>query len=115
MPTPLSSSSAISQPMIVVMTMVPLSEAKTHLSQIADEVARTHDRVQITRNGRAHVVLMAAADLESMEATIELLADPEAMARVKEADEAIATGNVIGGDQMAAEMEERRRREQIGA
>lgn len=101
--------------MIVVMTMMPLSEAKTHLSQIADEVARTHDRVQITRNGREHVVLMAAADLESLEATLELLADPAAMARVKEADEAIAAGDVIGRDQMAAEMEGRRRREQIGA
>lgn len=102
--------------MILVMTMVPLSEAKTRLSEIADEVARTHDRVQITRNGREHVTLMATADLESMEATLELLSDPEAMARVKEADEALAAGDVIGRDEMAAVMDERRRREQqIGA
>lgn len=98
------------------MTMMPLSEAKTRLSEIADEVARTHDRVQITRHGREHVVLMAAADLESMEATMELLSDPAAMARVKEADEALAAGDVIGRDEMAAVMDERRRREQqIGA
>ena len=102
--------------MIVVMTMMPLSEAKTHLSQIADEVARTHDRVQITRNGREHVVLMAAADLESMEATIELLADPEAQERMLRGAAEVDAGDVVTRDEMRAIVDERRRREtQTGA
>lgn len=54
------------------MTTLPLSEVKARLSEIAEEVATTHDRVQITKNGRDYVVLMAAADLESIEATLEL-------------------------------------------
>ena len=58
------------------MTTMPLSEAKARLSQIADEVHRTHERVTITKNGRSYLVLMAAEDLESIEATLELLADP---------------------------------------
>ena len=52
------------------MTTVPLSEAKARLSEIADEVGRTHERVHITRNGREYVVLISAEDLESIEATI---------------------------------------------
>ena len=64
------------------MSTVPLSEAKARLSEIADEVGRTHERVHITRNGRAYVVLLAAEDLESIEATLELLADPAAQERV---------------------------------
>ena len=52
------------------MTTVPLSEAKARLSEIADEVGRTHERVHITRNGREYVVLLAAEDLESSEATL---------------------------------------------
>ena len=104
------------QPRIVVMTMMPLSEAKTHLSQIADEVARTHDRVQITRNGREHVVLVAASDLESMEATLELLADPEARERMLRGAAEIDAGQVVTRDEMAELLDERRHREaQTGA
>jgi len=43
---------------------VPLSEAKARLSQIAEEVHRTHERVAITKNGRSYLVLLAAEDLE---------------------------------------------------
>jgi prevent-host-death family protein len=38
----------------------------------ADEVDRTHQRVHVTRNGRDYVVLLSAADLDSLEATLEL-------------------------------------------
>ena len=52
------------------MTVLPLSEVKARLSEIADEVGRTHERVHITKNGKAYVVLLAAEDLESIEATL---------------------------------------------
>jgi antitoxin YefM len=58
------------------MAVLPLSDAKARLWEIADEVGRTHERVHFTKNGRDYVVLLAAEDLESMEATIEFLADP---------------------------------------
>lgn len=90
---------------------MPLSEAKARLSEVADEVDRTHDRVRITRNGREYVVLISAQDLESLEATIELLADPAAMARVAEADAEIARGETTSAEEMALLMEQRRARE----
>jgi len=74
------------------MTIMPLSEAKARLSELADEVYRTHERVNVTRNGREYVVIMAAEDLESLEATIELLSDPAAQARIAEAEREIARG-----------------------
>jgi antitoxin YefM len=52
------------------MSTLPLSEVKARLSEIADEVDRTHERVHVTRNGREYVVLLSAEDLESLEATI---------------------------------------------
>lgn len=97
------------------MSTLPLSEVKARLSEIADEVDRTHERVHITRNGRQYVVLMSAEDLESIEATLELLSDPEAIAEIGEADAAVAAGEATSGDEMAALMEERRRREGRGA
>lgn len=77
------------------MRTLPLSEVKARLSEIAEEVAATHERVQITRNGRDYVVLLAAADLESIEATIELLSDPDAIARLRSAEQDIERGHVL--------------------
>lgn len=84
------------------MTTVPLSEAKARLSEIADEVGRTHERVHITRNGREYVVLLAAEDLESIEATLELLADPEAQERIRRSQGEIERGEVLGEDDVRA-------------
>lgn len=77
------------------MTTVPLSEAKARLSEIAEAVATTHERVQITKNGREYVILMAAEDLEAIEATLELLADPGAQARLRAAEAEVAAGDVL--------------------
>jgi antitoxin YefM len=77
------------------MTTLPLSDAKARLSEIADEVGRTHERVHITKNGRDYVVLLAAEDLESIEATLELLADPHAQQRLQDSEADIARGDVL--------------------
>jgi len=77
------------------MTVLPLSEVKARLSEIAEEVATTHERVQITKNGREYVVLLAAEDLESIEATLELLADPDAQERLRKAEADISGGDVL--------------------
>jgi antitoxin YefM len=77
------------------MTTLPLSEVKAHLSEVAEEVVATHERVRITKNGRDYVVLLAAEDLESIEATLELLTDPDAQSRVASADEDIGRGDVL--------------------
>ena len=77
------------------MTVLPLSEVKARLSEIAEEVATTHERVQITKNGREYVVLLAVEDLESIEATLELLADPEAQDRLRKAEADIAAGEML--------------------
>jgi antitoxin YefM len=93
------------------MTTMPLSEAKARLSEVADEVDRTHDRVHITRNGREYVVLISAEDLESLEATIELLGDPAAIERLRDADAAIARGETTSAEEMSRLMAERQARE----
>jgi antitoxin YefM len=77
------------------MTTLPLSEVKARLSEIAEEVATTHQRVQITKNGREYVVLVAAEDLESIEATLELLSDPEAQKRLEVAEVEVSAGAVL--------------------
>lgn len=72
--------------------MLPLSDVKARLSEIAEEVDRTHERVHITRNGREYVVLLAAEDLEGIEASLELLPDPAAQQRIAQSRQEIAQG-----------------------
>jgi prevent-host-death family protein len=84
------------------MTTLPLSEVKARFSEIAEEVASTHERIQITKNGREYVVLISADDLESLEATLELLADHEAQARIARGDEDIAKDDVLDEEAVRA-------------
>lgn len=56
---------------------VPFSDAKAHLSSLADRVEATHERILVTRNGRPAFVLVSPDDLESLEETLDILRDPE--------------------------------------
>ena len=78
------------------------------MSEIADEVDRTHERVLITKNGREYVVLLSIEDLASLEATLELLADPAARERVDEALRDVAAGRTVGADALREAMERHR-------
>ena len=74
-----------------------LRNVKDRLSEFVDRVGREHDRVVITRNGRTAAVLISPDDLESLEETLELLRDHEAIRELIEAEEAVAAGQVVRG------------------
>jgi antitoxin YefM len=78
----------------------PLAEVKAHLSAYVDRVEREHDRVLITRNGRPAAMLVSPEDLDALEATIELLSDPEAMRALAEAEADVAAGRVVDADEL---------------
>lgn len=92
------------------MQTIPLSEVKARLSEIAEEVDQTHERVYVTRNGRDFVVLIAKEDLDSLEATLELLSEQKALDRVMQAERDVAAGKGTTGEQLAELMRQRRAR-----
>jgi antitoxin YefM len=47
-------------------------------------VESTHERVVITKNGRPAAVLISYEDLESLEETLEVLSDPDAVRAIAE-------------------------------
>jgi antitoxin YefM len=74
-----------------------LSEVRNHCSDVVDRVEREHDRVVVTRNGRASAVIISTEDLAQLEETLEVLGDPEVLAGIREADSAYAAGDVVRG------------------
>ena len=82
------------------MTTTSLANVKAQLSAFVDSVNGTHERVVITRNGEPAAVLISPDDLESLEETIAILSDPEAMRQIEESRTAITEGNVVGLDQV---------------
>jgi prevent-host-death family protein len=59
--------------------VLPFSEVKAHLSEIADRVEVEHERIMVTRNGRPSFVLMSPDDLESLEETLDIVRDDDLM------------------------------------
>lgn len=72
---------------------MPLGQARNRFSEVVDEVERTHDRVTITRHGQPVAVLLAPADLASLEETLALLATPGALEATRQGLEEMAEGS----------------------
>src|SRR5215210_2938816 len=94
---------------ILYMTTIPLSDARARLSELVDEAVRTHQRVDITRNGRRAAVLLSADDFDSLMETLDILSDPQLMQELAEADEQIKRGEVYTLEEVEAEMRARGR------
>ncbi len=86
----------------VMSATLPLAHVKSKFSEMVDRVEHTHDRIVVTRNGRPAAVMISPDDLASLEDTLELLSDPDAMAELTEAKRAADTGDYITGDQLSA-------------
>ena len=71
---------------------LPFSDAKSHLSELADRVEQDHDRILVTRNGRPSFVLISPDDLESLEETLDILRDPELVSSIERSREQAARG-----------------------
>lgn len=86
------------------MTTLPLAEVRAKLSKLVDEAERTHQRVEVTKNGRRAAVLLSADDYDSLMETLDILGDREAMAAIREADADIAAGRLHPSEEVEAEL-----------
>ncbi|MBA3339587.1 MAG: type II toxin-antitoxin system Phd/YefM family antitoxin [Geodermatophilaceae bacterium] len=69
-----------------------LADLKAHLSELVARVSGQHERVTVTVHGRPSAVLVAIADLESLEETIAILSDPDTMRRLRASDAELTRG-----------------------
>lgn len=86
------------------MTTLPVAEARARLSNVVDEAAATHERFDITRNGRRVAVLMGADDYDALQETIAVLSDPELVRAHADGMAALAADDGVDADGLAAVM-----------
>ncbi len=81
---------------------LPLAHVKAKFSEMVDRVEHTHDRITVTRNGRPAAVLISFEELTTLKETLDLLSDPAALEQLREARAAVASGDVVAGDELRA-------------
>src|ERR1700737_1088802 len=82
--------------------VLPLADIKKRLSEIVDGVEQRHDRVLLTRNGRAAAVIMSPEDLEALEETLDILSDPRAMRAIRKAEVELSEGKFLSAEELRA-------------
>jgi antitoxin YefM len=91
------------------MSVQPLATVKAHFSQVIDEVAGTHERVTVTKNGTPVAIILAVEDYESLMETLEILSDPRAGTEIRRAEQEMAAGKVYDEADVRAALAARRR------
>lgn len=86
-----------------------LADVKAHLSELVSRVHGQHERVTVTVHGRPSAVLLSVDDLESLEETIAVLSDGDAVAALLASEAELARGEVVSQVELIEAMAKRRR------
>ncbi len=65
------------------MKTLPLSQAKSQLSGLVEQVRALDQQVVITRNGRPAAVLVSAEEFERWQETVEVRGDADLMKEIR--------------------------------
>jgi len=78
-----------------MLEQMPLAEVKNRLSEVVEEVEREHARVVITKHGRPAAVVVSAADLESLEETLDVMGNQSLLGDIREAVMELCAGAAV--------------------
>lgn len=75
-------------------SVIPLTEARNHFTQLVEEASNFFARFTITRKGKPEAVLMSKEEYDALLDTLEILANKETMRSLRRAKEDIKKGRV---------------------
>ncbi len=93
------------------MSVLPLGEVKSHLSELVSRVHDHHERVTVTVHGRPSAIILAPEDLEQLEETLAILSDAETLGRLASSDAELARGESVSAGELAEVMRQRASRD----
>lgn len=86
------------------MMTLSVAEARATFSKIVDAAETTHERYEVTRNGRRAAVLLGADDFDALLETVAILGDAELVASIREGVSDLDAGLTVSADEVAAAM-----------
>ncbi len=86
----------------------PLAEVRQDLSKIVEAAVTSHERFDITRNGKRAAVLLSADDYDSLLETLDILADADLVRDLQRGLREAEAGEVSTHDEVVADLELRR-------
>ncbi len=78
----------------------PASESE-NLGQVIDRVLATRERAVFERDGKPVTAMVSARELKGLDLTVDLLSDPRTVRRIVEAENAIHSGSLFMGEELA--------------
>jgi prevent-host-death family protein len=84
------------------MITIPLAEARANLSRLVDEATTTHERIEVTKNGRRAAVILSVDDFDSIMETLDVLGDSQLVAAIAEGEAEIRREETSTLDEVGA-------------
>jgi|GEM_PF-193675 len=95
---------------IVYMNTIPVADARANLSKLIDEASSTHERTEITKNGRRAAVLLGVGDYDAMRETIAVLSVENLLRSHADGQRALDAGEAMDALDLAGAMKDAGRR-----
>jgi len=86
------------------MNVIPISQARSTLPQIIDQASALAKRTYISVRGNVKAVIMPADELDSLEATLQILSDPKTMKAIKQGRQDIKKGRLVNWEDISAQI-----------
>ncbi|GGI41897.1 hypothetical protein GCM10010988_36330 [Cnuibacter physcomitrellae] len=93
---------------ILYMTTLSLADARAGFSRLIESANSTHERFEVTRNGRRMAILLSADDYDGLLETIDVLSDQPGVQALHVALEELQVGDVHSVDDVREAMAHRR-------
>lgn len=84
------------------MITIPLAEARANLSRLVEQAETTHERIEVTKNGRRAAVILSADDYDTIMETLDILSDADLVTAIALGETEIRRGETSTLDEVAA-------------
>ncbi|WP_419839476.1 type II toxin-antitoxin system Phd/YefM family antitoxin [Candidatus Poriferisodalis sp.] len=78
----------------------PLTDVRSNLSEIVDEIDRTGTQCVITKHGRPVAVIVSSDEYESLIETLNILGDSDTMTAIAQGEAEFAAGEFVRLDEI---------------
>ncbi len=93
-------SDAVSSRLDPIPATAPLTDVRSNLSEIVDEIDRTGTQCVITKHGRPVAVIVSSDEYESLIETLNILGDSDTMTAIAQGEAEFAAGEFVRLDEI---------------